>query len=56
LGFLNKAKERISESLNKLAERKQISDAKAALDRISFNTSYDIAKMQILPLRLFPKS
>lgn len=42
--FLNKAKERISESLNKLAERKQISDAKAVLDRISFNTSYDIAK------------
>lgn len=42
--FLNKAKERILESLNKLVERKQISDAKAVLDRITFDTSYDITK------------
>ncbi|BCU69215.1 3-hydroxybutyryl-CoA dehydrogenase [Stygiolobus caldivivus] len=42
--FLNRAKERITDSLNKLAEKKQINDPNAVLQKIEFNTSYDIAK------------
>jgi 3-hydroxybutyryl-CoA dehydrogenase len=43
--FLNRAKERISESVTKLAEKKQITEPpEKVLSRITFNTSYEIAK------------
>ena len=42
--FLNRAKERIMDSLNKLAEKKQINDPNEVMQRIKFDISYEVAK------------
>jgi 3-hydroxybutyryl-CoA dehydrogenase len=42
--FLNRAKEKIQESLNKLAEKKVIQDPQAVMNRITFSVDYSVVK------------
>lgn len=42
--FLNRAKERIADSLNKLYEKKAINDPQAVLNRITFSVDYSVTK------------
>jgi len=55
--FLNRAKERITDSLNKMYEKKQIKEKpEDILSRIEFNVSYDIAKDADFTIEAVPEN
>ena len=55
--FLNRAKERITDSLNKMYEKKQIKEKpEDILSRIEFNVSYDIARDADFAIEAVPEN
>ncbi len=53
--FLNRARERIADSLNKLYEKKTISDPQAVLNRITFTTDYSVSKDSDFAIEAVPE-